>query len=214
MNNSKSGTKKNPKYDLEKYRSLFFTTALALVLYFTHLILNIKIADPKTTSNYSFQTSETFQEFAPTLGITPKKKKQNSNKIKIVKNDTQPADSVKIDNQEEGKPSQSLPSDTQTPLYLAEIMPRYPGGITALKNDIAKKINIPSELKNISGQMHIQFVVTATGNITDIKILKSIHKKLDNEIIKALKKLKKFTPASQNGKKVPIYFILPVNFEL
>ncbi len=208
--------KKNPKYDLEKYRSLFFTMALVLVLSVVLIVINIRRTNETKQVVFNLPQGENFIEFTPNLNIGKAKKQKKSEKINIVDDKTELPDSSQTDfDDTAGKTQQQSGNFNDKPLYTAEIMPEYPGGIAALKRDLAKAVELPDELntKQISGQMFIQFVVNKQGLINEIKILKSIHKQLDDEVIKALQNLKTFKPASQNGNPVSVYFILPISFK-
>jgi len=100
---------------------------------------------------------------------------------------------------------------------LVEKMPQFPGGefeLTTfiLKNTRSLPISYPDEL--IPGKVIVQFIITKTGAITNVRVIKSLDPKSDKEAIRVIKLLPKFIPGEQNGKKVAVYYTLPVTFEL
>ena len=97
-----------------------------------------------------------------------------------------------------------------------EQMPRFPGGEAALMKYINTHIQYPAEaLKNrIEGRAVVQFVVEKTGNIGEVKVVRSLGKDLDKEAVRVIKSLPKFTPGRQNGKAVSVWYTLPVIFKL
>jgi len=212
--------KKNPKVDLERYRGLFFTTALTMVLLLVFLVINYKKENTINSKLYSVSQSEFPAEFEPEIGLAVKQKvKPKAEKIVRVKDETEIPDTSKTEVPDENTGTQKQStgkSSKHDPLRSAEIMPEYPGGIAALKRDLAKAIRLPDEISSgkISGTVYVQFVVTNQGEVDELEIKKSLYRELDQEVINALSSVKKFKPASQNGKPVAVYFILPLSFNL
>ena len=87
---------------------------------------------------------------------------------------------------------------------MVEEMPQYPGGDVALIKYISENLKYPQEAldKKISGRVVVNFVVTKTGNIADIKINRSSNPLLDNEAIRIVKSFPKFTPGKIKGEPV------------
>jgi protein TonB len=99
------------------------------------------------------------------------------------------------------------------PIYDAQVMPQYPGGIEALKKFIQRNTQQPDDLEE--GQRIVvvaKFVVDASGNISNIAIEQKGRKDLDMEVMKVIKKMPPWIPGKQNGRSVPVYFRLPVTF--
>jgi protein TonB len=97
-----------------------------------------------------------------------------------------------------------------------EQMPTFPGGEAALMKWIDSHIQYPTmaQENNIQGSVVVQFVVTKTGQVGEVKVVRSVDKDLDKEAIRVCKTLPKFTPGRQNGKIVPVWYTLPVIFQL
>ena len=97
-----------------------------------------------------------------------------------------------------------------------EQMPLFPGGEVALVKYLDSHIQYPPEAKNnnIQGRVVVQFVVDKTGNVGEVKVVRSVAKDLDKEAVRIVKSLPKFTPARQNGQAVAVWYTLPVTFKL
>ncbi len=99
---------------------------------------------------------------------------------------------------------------------VTEVMPEFPGGPTQLMKFIQKNINYPVNEKQekISGKVFVKFVIEATGGISKINLIKSSgNEKLDNEAMRIVSVMPKWTAGKQNGKSVPVYFNLPILFK-
>jgi protein TonB len=60
----------------------------------------------------------------------------------------------------------------------------------------------------------LQFVVDKTGEIGEIKVVRSVDKELDEEAVRIIKTLPKFNPGRQNGQAVDVWYTVPVTFKL
>ncbi len=96
---------------------------------------------------------------------------------------------------------------------VVEQMPEFPGGEKELKKLIAKNIKYPEEAKqnNTEGVVYLRFVVLKSGKIGYIEIQRGINSLLDNEAVRVVKSLPKFTPGEKERKKV---FISNTDFVL
>jgi len=98
-------------------------------------------------------------------------------------------------------------------IYLnVEKMPIIKGGFSA----VGKKIKYPNIAKQMGmqGVVYIGFIVNSEGKVEDPKILKSVAKILDEEAIRVVEKEIEFEPGYQEGKAVPVRFVLPIKFKL
>jgi TonB family protein len=112
----------------------------------------------------------------------------------------------------------SSPTTTnkETPTYVVEQMPSFPGGETALMAFIGENLRYPSKAAEaaIQGRVSIRFVVSANGTIEDVVVLKSVDPSLDAEAVRVIKSMPKWIPGKQNEKNVSVYYILPILFRL
>ena len=104
----------------------------------------------------------------------------------------------------------SLAAETYANKGVDEI-PQPVGGISA----IMKNVKYPDEAKKegIQGKVFIQATVDASGEIVDIKVIKSASPLLDEAALSAIKNTK-FKPATKNGKPVKAEVTIPVMFKL
>ena len=94
-----------------------------------------------------------------------------------------------------------------------EQMPQFPGGEAALMRYIDSQVQIPQIAEKITnGRVVVQFVVQSDGSIGEVKVVRSVHPDYDQEAVRVVKSLPKFTPGRQDGKAVAVWYTLPVLF--
>jgi len=101
---------------------------------------------------------------------------------------------------------------------VVEEMPEFPGGPQEMMKFIQKNIQYPQMAKEagLSGKCFLKFVVNGNGNISDVTVLKGVPGcgECDREAIRVIKSMPGWKPGKQNGRSVPVYFNLPINFQL
>ncbi|MDR1371658.1 MAG: TonB family protein [Dysgonamonadaceae bacterium] len=97
-----------------------------------------------------------------------------------------------------------------------EKMPEFPGGPQALLKWLRDHLKYPpdAEEQGIQGTVSLRFVVDENGNVGELTVVKGLSKSCDEEAVRQVKKLPKFIPGEQNGKKVKVYYSLPVKFKI
>ncbi len=103
------------------------------------------------------------------------------------------------------------------PIHTAvEVMPSFPGGEEEMLAFIRKSIVYPKVAKEngIEGKVYIQFVVSAKGTISDVVVKKNPNQFLSDEAVRVVKMMPPWIPGKQNGKSVPTYFMIPIDFRL
>ncbi len=223
--------KKNEKYDLEPKRPLFFgigiiiSLSLALVAFEWKSPIDPVVQPQEPEEEPWFVLDEPQITKQKPLEIPKPKIKEQvisaAAEIKEVEELTEAIEDktvINIDDDLEelefGEPTPiDIPDD---PFLVVEDMPEFPGGDAALLGFIAKNIKYPRQAKRmgIEGKVHISFVVDTDGSVTDIKILRGIGAGCDEEAIRVLKLLPKFSPGKQRGVPVKVQMQLPVNFQL
>ena len=95
-----------------------------------------------------------------------------------------------------------------------EQQPEFPGGAAEMYNYLGKEVKYPEMAREagIQGKVYVKFVVKKDGSIGEVKVVRGVHKTLDREAIRAIKSMPKWTAGEQRGKKVSVWFTLPVNF--
>lgn len=101
-------------------------------------------------------------------------------------------------------------------LESGDVMPQFPGGEVAMLKWIAEHVKYPetAQESNIQGRVVVQFVVTKTGSIGKVKIVRSVDPDLDKEAVRVIKSLPRFYPGKVNGKPVNVWMTLPISFKL
>lgn len=91
--------------------------------------------------------------------------------------------------------------------------PQFPGGMQAWLLFLERNLHVPEELE--SGEKRtalVRFHVAEDGSITRFQVVQSAGSAFDNEVIRVLKKMPKWTPAMQAGQPVAVSFTQPVTF--
>lgn len=99
---------------------------------------------------------------------------------------------------------------------IVEQMPSFPGGQEEMMKWLSANMNYPvdAQERGVQGRVVVRFVVTKTGSVEDIKVLRGIDPSCDREAIRVVKAMPKWNPGRQNGEAVAVYFNLPVLFRL
>lgn len=93
-------------------------------------------------------------------------------------------------------------------------MPMFPGGQRALMNYLAENVHYTDEMAEIcaQGRVIVTFIVETDGSITEAKVVKSVHPLLDEEALRVVKAMPKWTPGAINGKLMRNRYTMPVIF--
>lgn len=99
-----------------------------------------------------------------------------------------------------------------------DIRPKFDGKEA---NEFAKWLtkNIiypPIAMENgVQGRVMIQFIVNIDGSVSDVKVVKSVDRSLDQEAVRVVSKSPKWTPGKMNdGSAVRVLYTYPVVFSL
>lgn len=104
-------------------------------------------------------------------------------------------------------------TDVKADIYdVVEEEPEFPGGKEALYKFIGNNFKYPAESRaaNSQGKVYVSFVIDKKGKITDVKIVRGVDEWLDAEAIRVVKKMPKWKPGKQRGKKVKVRYTLPI----
>ena len=110
----------------------------------------------------------------------------------------------------------AAPPKESEPVSWAEIMPEYPGGEDAMMAFIRNNLRYPAYETEvgIQGKAIVGFVVDEKGKISDVKVVRSVSRGIDQESMRVIKLLPKFSPGMQGGRPVKVKFIIPMDFHL
>jgi len=104
----------------------------------------------------------------------------------------------------------------EEPILFAEFPPQFPGGDAEMYRFISEHLKYPvvDQEMGIQGRVTVRFVVSKTGEVTDLKLLKGVSITCDKEAMRVIKNMPKWIPGKQNGNPVAVYFTLPIVFQL
>lgn len=104
----------------------------------------------------------------------------------------------------------------EKPLYGVEQMPSFPGGEAELMKFIGDNLRYPTSASElgIEGRVTIRFVVSKTGEVKDVEVIRGLDPACDKEAIRVVKMMPNWIPGRQNGRNVPVYFTLPILYRL
>lgn len=104
----------------------------------------------------------------------------------------------------------------EKPFEVVEQPPAFPGGMAELMKYLSKNIKYPTiaQENGIKGRVILRFVVSPTGDISEVQVLKGVDPSLDKEAIRVVKSMPRWIPGKQQGRAVPVYYTLPVTFQL
>lgn len=95
-------------------------------------------------------------------------------------------------------------------------MPEYPGGETALVQDIASIVKYPEGTfaDGSDGKVYVNFVVNREGKMSDVKIARGIGPDFDREALRVINKLEKaWSPGINNDQNVDVSIVVLFEFK-
>ncbi len=99
---------------------------------------------------------------------------------------------------------------------IVDKMPYYTYGERELANFISHNIRYPKEAmqQGIEGRILCSFIVGVDGSISNIEVVNSLNPALDNEAIRVLGLMPRWTPGENSGEKVNVKCLLPIDFTI
>lgn len=232
--------KKNPKKDLENYRMLFVQVGLVIALVFTIVAIEWKTYDQVVADLGELEVEIddevipiTQRQMAPPPPPPPP---PPSEVIEVVEDDVVLEEELEIqvtetDETEEVEviEMEEEVSDEVLNFMVVENKPVFPGCEDKGSEDekfqclqleiqkfIARNFKFPEMARQmgIQGKVYINFEISKDGSIKNVQVVRGVDELLDNEAIRVIKKLPKFTPAKQRGKPVRVQYTVPINAKL
>ena len=123
---------------------------------------------------------------------------------------------VAVERNAEAQVTNESNPQSETIYKSVEQMPMFPGGEAGLLRYLQENIQYPPEAakNNVQGRVILQFVVDKTGQVGEVKILRSVSEEIDAEAVRVVKSLPKFEPGRQDGEAVSVWYTLPVSFNI
>ena len=112
--------------------------------------------------------------------------------------------------------SLNVSAQEEEPMTQPEIAPEFPGGTVALLSLIQQNIKYPEEAKEqeIQGRVIVQFTIEKDGSVSDVKVVKSVHPLVDEQVVRAISAMPAWKPGMHEGKPVRVSYSLPFRFRL
>ena len=95
-------------------------------------------------------------------------------------------------------------------------MPQFPGGMAGMMQYLSQNIRYPQDAREAGaqGRVIVSFVVEKDGSISNAKVAKPTYSSLDDEALRVISGMPKWTPGKQNGEAVRVKYSFPVSFRL
>ena len=220
-------SRKAPKYDLEKKRSMFFNVGLAISLATVLMAFEWKteqkqivILDTQEEEfDVIYDVKPTVIPPPPPPPIVPLKVIEVSNQQELVKHFEKLIEEPKV--KVIAVPDVIFVPEVEekivdAPRDFVEQMPEPYGGMDDFMKFLSKNIKYPSQAKmmDVGGKVFVQFVIDKQGNITQIKTIKGIGAGCDKEAERVLSLASKWKPGRQGNQRVSVRMIIPIIFKL
>ena len=101
-------------------------------------------------------------------------------------------------------------------MAMVEQKPEFPGGDAAMYKWLGDHISYPAQAseEGVSGRVVVQFDISKTGTIENVKVVRGRHPALDKEAVRLVKAMPKWQPGRNNGQPVKVTYTLPITFKL
>ncbi len=217
--------RKNPEVDLEKRKLSFGLLGLFVGVALTLVAFEWATFDERQSQLGALQLDNLEEEVIPpsaTPPPPPPPPPAPTTVLEIVEDDEE-IEEVEIEDTEVDEQTVveiiEQPEETveETQIFtIVEEMPQFPGGETELFKYLGKAIKYPQMAQDagISGVVYVTFEVDKDGKVKDVKVLRGIGGGCDEEAIRVVKAMPKWSPGKQRGKPVRVQYNLPIRFTL
>ena len=101
------------------------------------------------------------------------------------------------------------------PFMFVEVTPTFKGGgIEKFRDWVQKRTIYPqiAQDNGIQGKVFLTFIVERDGSVSNVRVIKSVDKLLDDEAVKAIESSPKWSPGLQRGRPVRVRFTINLVF--
>ena len=114
------------------------------------------------------------------------------------------------------KPEYRGKGTADEPYDFVEQMPEFPGGHKAILDFIGRHLRWPARAIRdyVEGRVYVKFVVDKTGQVQNPVVVKGLGAGCDEEALRVVKLLPRFSPGREKDKPVAVYYNVPVKFEI
>ena len=128
-----------------------------------------------------------------------------------------PQDPVRRGSEKIGNHEYTYIETSQGRLYeIIEEPCRFPGGEAALLKFISDNIKYPEAAykAGVSGRVTTRFVINEDGSVSNVEIVRTASEMLNDEAIRVVSSMPKWSPGKVGGRAVKVRFTLPITFRL
>jgi len=100
-------------------------------------------------------------------------------------------------------------------MAMVEQKPEFPGGEAAMYKWLNDHLTYPAQAseEGVQGRVVVQFDISKTGAIENVKVVRGRHPALDKESMRLVKAMPKWQPGRNNGQPVKVTYTLPISFK-
>ena len=97
-----------------------------------------------------------------------------------------------------------------------DVMPKFTGGEANLRKYLEANLKYPAEAekKSFQGRVFVSFVIDIDGEVIGTHVTKPLHPLFDNEGMRVVSGMPKWSVGKLDGKIVKVGFTVPINFRL
>lgn len=229
--------KKSSKADLEGKRMQRFLLGLVVALACLYFALEYSY-----TPSDALDDEELLEEFSlesdlppllppeNELALAPKAEPKPSQQLVVVEEVEEPlpqqeeeivetdmdGDMEALDDEEETITPPETDDDEVVSFRVVEDLPQFPGGATELMKWLTRNLKYPRAVQDRKqqGKVVAEFIVNKDGSVTDVKIVSSFNSLCDNEVLRVLRMMPRWTAGIMNGEPCRTKVCIPVVFRL
>ena len=226
--------KKSAKADLEGqwWQRFVLGLVVSLAALFVALEYTIEPEDPLDDP----ELQELFandEELAPLLRmenqvvLVEKKEPDPSVKLTVVEEDEEQAEEEERQPEkvlegepadEEGTVDEPKEKDNEEVLSfrVVEDVPQFPGGYGEFMKWLTKNLKYPVSVqqRHQQGRVIAEFIINKDGSVTDVRVVGSMTPECDNEVLRVLRMMPRWTAGVMNDKPCRAKVVIPVVFKL
>lgn len=221
-------TKKTPKADLENKKRIFLQIGLAVTLLLVLVAFEWKTYERPVydlgTLEMDFIEEEDIPITRPETPPPPPPP-EPSQELVIVDDDVEIEEEFTIDVEatvftevQEYTPVFVEEEEIQEDVIfqVVEDQPSFPGGEEARLKFLRDNLRYPQMAREagIQGTVFVTFVVERDGSVTDVRVLRGIGGGADEEAVRVVRNMPRWTPGRQRGQAVRVQFNMPIRFVL
>lgn len=220
--------KKHFAVDLNKYKPLLSRVGLAISLLVVWMMFEVPQFEKQELVDLGTVEAEPEEmiEIPPTQHQPPPPPKIKQPEIVEIPEDEEIEEEIDVDLDMEFDEEEVVEEIVEEEVEEEEVVEQVfdiveetaapPGGMAAFYKGVGDKMKYPSKARRmgVEGRVYVQFVVDKDGSITEVKAIRGIGAGCDEEAVRVVSSMPKWSPGKQRGRPVKQRIVLPINFKL